>query len=84
MSATTSAFTLVLAADPRDGGSARDFIVTDDGVLYGTIDSGATWRCLGMVDTATFLVAVGFPDACGELLETPSTGWTRRPTQLPA
>lgn len=38
MSATTSAFTLILAEDPQDGGSARDFIGADNGVLYGTTD----------------------------------------------
>jgi hypothetical protein len=79
MSATTSAFTLILAADPREGGSVRDFIVTDDGVLYGSTDSGAHWRCLGMVDAEAFLFDIGFPEASEELLEAPLSGWTRRP-----
>ena len=79
MSATASAFTLILAADPHDGGTARDFIVTDEGVLYGTTDHGANWRCLGMVDTAAFLFDIGFPEASAELLEAPHLGWTRRP-----
>jgi photosystem II stability/assembly factor-like uncharacterized protein len=83
MSATTSAFTLILAEDRRDGGSGRDFIVTDNGVLYGTTDNGARWRCLGTVDTAAFLFDIGFPDASEGLLEAPPTGWTRRLTRLP-
>jgi hypothetical protein len=83
MSATTSAFTLILAEDPRDGGAARDFIVTDNGVLYGTTDRGAHWRCLGTVDTAAFLFDIGFPEASEELLEAPQNGWTRPPTRLP-
>jgi len=83
MSATTTAFTLILADDPRDGGSGRDFIVTDDGVLYGTTDSGTHWRCLGTVDTAAFLFDIGFPEPSEELLEAPRIGWTRRPAHLP-
>ena len=83
MSATTSAFTLILAADPRDGGAARDFIVTDEGVLYGTTDHGAHWRCLGMVDVEAFLFDIGFPEASEELLEAPCPGWTRRQARLP-
>jgi hypothetical protein len=79
MSAATNAFTLILAADPHADGSARDFIVTDEGVLYGTTDSGTHWRCLGMVDTAAFLFDIGFPEASAELLEAPHNGWTRRP-----
>jgi hypothetical protein len=84
MSATTGAFTLILAADLRDGGTEHDFIITDEGVLYGTIDHGAHWRCLGMVDAETFLFDIGFPEASEELLEAPRPGWTRRPARLPA
>jgi hypothetical protein len=84
MSATQNAFTLILAADPHGGRAARDFIVTDDGVLYGTTDNGAHWRCLGMVDAATFLFDIGFPEASEESLEGPRAGWTRRRSQLPA
>ena len=84
MSATTRAFTLILAETPQVGGYGRDFIVTDDGVLYGTTDSGAHWRCLGTVDAADFLCDIGFPEASEELLEAPHVGWTRRPhTRLP-
>jgi hypothetical protein len=83
MSATTGAFTLILADDPRHGGSGRDFIVTDAGVLYGTTDDGAHWRCLGTVDAAAFLFAIGFPEPAEELLEAALPGWTRKPTQLP-
>ncbi len=46
-------------------------------MLYGTIDNGAHWRCLGMVDTVAFLFDIGFPEASEELLEAPRTGWTR-------
>jgi hypothetical protein len=83
MSAETSAFTLILAEDPPDGGAARDFIVNDGGLLYGTTDNGAHWCCLGMVDTAAFLFDIGFPEASGELLEAPPIGWTRPPMRLP-
>jgi len=80
MSATTSAFTLILAADPDDGGSARDFIVTDEGVLYGTTDNGTHWRCLGMVDTAAFLFDIGLAGASEDALAHATfAGWTRRP-----
>jgi hypothetical protein len=80
MSATTSAFTLILAADPRSGQSAHDFLVTDEGVLYGTTDHGAHWRCLGMVDTAAFLFDIGLAGATEDALSyAPFAGWTRRP-----
>ena len=75
MSATATAFTLVVTEDPQDGGSARDFIVTDNGAL---------WRCPGMVDTAAFLFDIGFSEASEELLEAPRTGWTRQPPRLTA
>jgi hypothetical protein len=79
MSALASAFTLIASADPKDGGSARDFIVTDEGVLYGTTDNGSHWRCLGLVDAEAFLFDIGFPEPSDELLETPLSGWMRRP-----
>jgi hypothetical protein len=82
MSATTSEFTLILAEDPLDGGSARHFMVTDVGVLYGTTDNGAHWRCLGMVDPAAFLSDIGFPEASQELLEAPRAAGTLRPRSL--
>ena len=84
MSATATEFTLIIAEDPHDGGSARDFIVTDDGVLFGTTDSGTHWRCLGTVDAAAFLFDIGFPEATEELLEAPLAGWASRPPRLPA
>jgi len=43
---TATALTLVAAEDPPDGGSARDFIVTDDGCPTGratTALTGAVW-----------------------------------------
>ena len=82
MSATASAFTLILAEETRDGRAARDYIVTDDGVLYGTTDNGGHWRCLGMVDAAAFLVDIGFPEATESLTLMPQLGWSPRRTQL--
>jgi photosystem II stability/assembly factor-like uncharacterized protein len=85
MSATTAtAFTLIAAEDPHDGGSARDFIVTDDGVLYGTTDSGSHWRCLGTVDADEFLFDIDFSEASAEPLEAPRARWISRPSRLPA
>ena len=86
MSATgmETAFTLVVAEDPPDGGSARGFIVTDDGMLYGTTDNGRRWRCLGLVDTAAFLFDTGCPEASEELLEAPHARWNSRPPRLSA
>ena len=86
MSATgmETAFTLVAAEDPPDGGSARGFIVTDDWVLYGTTDSGAHRRCLGTVHTAAFLFDTGCPEASEELLEAPHARWNSRPPRLSA
>ena len=82
MSATTSAFTLILAEDTQGAASARGFIVTDDGMLYGTTDNGRRWRCLGLVDTAAFLFDVGSLETTVESAAA-RTEWTRLPTRLP-
>ena len=83
MSATASAFTLILAEDTQGAGSARGFIVTEDGMLYGTTDNGGRWRCLGLVDTAAFLFDIGYLETTGGSLATTRTEWTRLPTRLP-
>jgi hypothetical protein len=84
MTTEATSFTLILAENPQDGERARDFIVTDAGVLFGTIDDGAHWRCLGTVDTAEFLFDIGFPEPSEELLEAPLAGWIDRAPRLPA
>ena len=83
MSALTSAFTLILAEDPQGAASARGFIVTDDGMLYGTTDDGGSWRCLGLVDPAAFLFDIDWLETTAESPAAARTEWTRLPTRLP-
>ena len=83
MSATTSAFTLILAEDTQGAASARGFIVTDDGMLYGTTDNGGRWRCLGLVDPAAFLFAIDCLETTGGSPAEARTEWTRLPTRSP-
>jgi photosystem II stability/assembly factor-like uncharacterized protein len=84
MSALTSAFTLILAEDTHGAASARGFIVTDDGMLYGTTDNGGRWRCLGLVDTAAFLFDIDSSETAEGSAADAHTEWTRLPTRPPA
>ncbi|HEY5388177.1 MAG TPA: hypothetical protein VIL79_09785 [Thermoleophilia bacterium] len=81
MSALTSAFTLILAEDTQGAAAARGFIVTDDGMLYGTTDNGGRWRCLGLVDTAAFLFDIDCLETIGSPPAAARTEWTRLPTR---
>jgi hypothetical protein len=83
MSALTSAFTLILAEDTQGAASARGFIVTDDGMLYGTTDNGGRWRCLGLVDATAFLVDIDNHETAGGSPAPARTEWTRLPTRPP-
>ncbi len=63
MSGVATGYTLVLAQEDPHGEPARDYIVTDGGVLYATSDGGNTWRFYGLVDPEAFLLDLGFMDA---------------------
>jgi len=53
----------LLADESPDGTPARDYIVTDGGVLYASADHGNTWCCYGLVDPQVFLLDLGFAEA---------------------
>jgi photosystem II stability/assembly factor-like uncharacterized protein len=62
-------FTVMLADEDAEQGPTRDFIVSDEGVLYATTDHGANWRCLGVVDPVSFLTDNGCPAAAASVLD---------------
>ena len=80
MKAPSNGFTVMLADDELpEQVPARDYIVTDEGVLYATADHGAHWRCLGLVDAVSFLLDSGFEAAAASLADAMSDVPARRP-----
>jgi hypothetical protein len=78
MYSPSSGFTVMLDDELTDRGPTRDFIVSDDGVLYATIDHGTHWRCLGMVDAVSFLTDNGFAAAAASLADARGSMSARR------
>lgn len=79
-----AALTLILNPMPTTGqGMVQDWALSDDGVLYTTLDRGAHWRCLGIVDTDDFLFGFGAVDDLdwrhGPLASTPGADLHGRP-----